>query len=81
MSQGNLDWTNRTTEDAMHVDEQVDGLIKSFGLQIILEAILHRIDVLEQNMDKCSKEDIEHFHGLRANINKALEVYKNRYDK
>ncbi|KKN37554.1 hypothetical protein LCGC14_0762390 [marine sediment metagenome] len=78
MSQGNLDWTNRVEEDALHVDEQMHFLMKSFGLQLMLEALMHRTDVSIQHAKERNEND-DYLHKIKANLEKTLEDYKNRY--
>jgi hypothetical protein len=71
-----LDWTNRITEDALHLDKQIETLLKSFGLQLIFESILHRVDILIRQEQK---DEDDYLYTLKSNLEKTLEDYKNRY--
>ncbi len=75
----NLDWTNRNTEDALFVDSKVDGLINTFGLQLMLEATLHRINVLILQTSEDSGAD-DYLYNLKASLEQTLDDYKNRYE-
>ncbi len=57
MSQSNLDWTNRVKEDALHVDAKIEKMMKLFGLQLMLEALVHRIDISIQHAKERNEND------------------------
>ena len=80
MSQENLDWTNRVEEDALHVDAEIEKMMKSFGLQLMLEALVHRIDISIQHAKERNEND-DYLYKIKANLEKTLGDYKNRYNK
>jgi len=74
-----LDWTSRETQAALIVLVALEGLIKDYGLQLVLEAIININNVSIERANKNKQED-DYLYTLKHDLEIALENYKNRYE-
>jgi len=80
MSSKDLDWTNRRTDHALIVLTAVKGLIEDYGMQLLLEALIHNNDETITAASVFGTED-DYLYSLKHDLETALDNYNSRYDE
>jgi len=75
-----MTWTNRKKEDADIVLAVIDKLISKYGMQLILEALLHQNSIAVAGAQAFGVAD-EYLILLETNLNRALREYEGRHDE
>jgi len=80
MSQNDLTWTNRKKEDADAALVAVVDMVSKYGMQLILEAMIHH-NGLTIGMTGLFGAETDYLVSLEDNLKKTLEEYKDRHDE
>ena len=84
MSQSNssnsLGWTNRIPEDATKALNAIEDLMRKYGMQLMLEALIEANSTNIIAAQIMQAED-DYLLLLEKNLKTALEEYKNRHNE
>jgi hypothetical protein len=60
--------------------KEIDNLISNYGIKLILEALIDRVDFSIMGAEAFGAES-DYLHELKANLTVSLNRYKNRYNE
>ena len=84
MSQSNssnsLGWTNRIPSDAIKVLNSLEDLVRKYGMQLMLEALIEANSTNIIAAQIMQAED-DYLLLLEQNLKKTLEEYKDRHNE